>query len=109
MSIHDYNRALVGGNWTVRVPLLAQETKAALPGKIFTLRARDVDVRYVFEDVLLPAEIATLDATVAAHIAAGPYADPPSLPPKSIRLTSPDGTIYLVRVSNAGVLNVVPA
>lgn len=108
MSIHNYNRALVGRNWTIRIPLLAQETKAALPGKTFRLRAEDVNVRFDFDDVLTAGEVATLDATVAAHIAAGPYVNPPSKPPRQIRLTSPDGTVHRITVSNAGVLVVTP-
>lgn len=109
MSIHDYNRALVGGDWTIRIPWLANETKIALPGKQFKLRALDINVRFNFVDVLLPAEVITLDATVAAHIAAGPYAPPPSLPPKSIRLSSPNGTVYRIQVTNLGALDIVPA
>ncbi len=108
MSIHDYTRALVGGDWSIRIPLLSLETKAALPGKTFTLRAKDVDVRFVFDDVLTGAEVTTLNTTVTNHIAAGPYVPPRSQPRQNFRMRSPNGSKFRISVNNAGSLVVTP-
>ncbi len=73
MSVHVYARAKVGDDWNTSIPLLAKETEVALPGEDFTLRADDTVVTFNFVNALSGGEITTLDATVAANQAAGPY------------------------------------
>ena len=73
MSVHVYARAKVGDDWDTSIFLLTGETEVALPGKDFTLRANGTVVTFDFVDALSGGEITTLDATVAANQAAGPY------------------------------------
>jgi hypothetical protein len=112
MSIHNYTRARVGDEWDTSVQLLTQEVKTALPGKVFTLRAgrgsaggQPTDLTFDFVDVLTAGEITTLDATVAANLAAGPYPTP-TKPRQRLTLRSPDGSKWRISVTNAGVLQV---
>ena len=105
MSIHTYTRNRIGNQWDISVRLLAPEVKGFLPGKAFTLRADDTRITFDFTDALTPGEIATLDAAVAANLAAGPYSRPSS-PRKNLRLRSPDGAKWRISVNNAGVLQV---
>jgi hypothetical protein len=103
MSTHVYTRNRVGDGWDLDIRLLAQETRAALPGKNFKVGAADTVVTFAFVETLTASEIRTLDDTVAANRAAGPYI--PKNTPVVMRLVSPDGSSWELAVDNAGALS----
>lgn len=70
MSDHDYTRTRVDGYWDLLPANLTPAVQAALPGKAFTGQYDATAVKLLFVDQLSPAEITTLDATVAATKAA---------------------------------------
>lgn len=81
MSEHQYTRHLVDGRWDINNPLdvdsdgrrvtLAKRIETALPGKPFLVACDSALCVVTFgSDTLTAPEIATLDATVAAHQAA---------------------------------------
>ena len=112
MSIHNYTRARVGDAWDTSVTLLTEEVKAFFPGKVFALRAgrssaggQPTDLTFNFVDDLTAGEITTLDAAVAANLAAGPYPEK-SRPRQRLTLRSPNGNKWRISVNNAGVLQV---
>jgi hypothetical protein len=72
MSTHQYHRALDNGIWDVEPKNLSLAVRAALPGLPFKFRAgfdgNDLTlVEFDFVANLDPGQVATLDATVAAH------------------------------------------
>lgn len=77
MSEHTYARALVGGAFDIDNPKdvdangqpvrLAERIADALPGKAFNVRCDGAECVVSFVDDLTAGEVATLDATVAAH------------------------------------------
>jgi len=77
MSEHIYIRATKDGGWDIdnadhvdasgKQIRIASEIKTAFPGKFFTVSLNGTQCFVDFDDVLLPAEIVTLDALVATH------------------------------------------
>jgi len=67
MSEHTYTREIVDGAYNLDLGPLSDAVVVALPGKPFKGAASGKTVVLSFADQLTPAEVATLDAVVAAQ------------------------------------------
>ena len=70
MSVHQYTRSLVEGQWDCSPRSLSPHVASSFPGKAFWVRASGANVSIAFSDDLTPGEVTTLDGVVSSCIAA---------------------------------------